>query len=198
MRLLVCATALFTLYAGYAGGVDESRVPQGIAVKPPIGWIEFCHRLPRECIASPGLGSAYFLTEQRWEEMLTINHGVNHLVLPVTDLKNYAVLEYWTYPDNGFGDCEDYVLLKRRMLLQSGWPSSQLLIATVLDEYITGHAVLIVRTSRADYVLDNMTDDVLPWDQTTFKRYLKLQSKSDPNKWVRTRNGMPVGSLKQQ
>jgi transglutaminase-like cysteine proteinase BTLCP len=31
------------------------------------------------------------------------------------------MVERWSYPNDGYGDCEDYVLLKRRILIESGW-----------------------------------------------------------------------------
>ena len=34
-------------------------------------------------------------------------------IVPVTDQDLYQVAEFWTYP-NGYGDCEDYALAKRR------------------------------------------------------------------------------------
>jgi predicted transglutaminase-like cysteine proteinase len=39
-------------------------------------------------------------------------------------------------------DCEDYVLLKRRMLMQAGWPREALLVTVVRDKKGDGHAVL--------------------------------------------------------
>ena len=44
---------------------------------------------------------------------------VNDSIAPVTDLEHWGVVEKWSYPDDGYGDCEDYVLLKRRMLIQA-------------------------------------------------------------------------------
>ena len=57
-------------------------------------------------------------------------------------------VEKWSYPDDGYGDCEDYVLLKRRLLAARGFPESTLLITVVRDENNEGHAVLTVRTDR--------------------------------------------------
>jgi len=41
------------------------------------------------------------------------------------------VVERWSYPDDGYGDCEDYALLKRRMLIEAGWPREALLLTLV-------------------------------------------------------------------
>ena len=71
-----------------------------------------------------------------------MNTAVNTSVQPVTDLELYGKVEVWTYPTANKGDCEDYVLLKRRMLIERGCPESTLLITVVRDENNEGHAVL--------------------------------------------------------
>ena len=55
---------------------------------------------------------------------------------------------------------------------------SDLLITVVRKPDGEGHAVLTVRTDKGDYVLDNLTDTVKPWEETGY-RYLKRQS-TDP------------------
>jgi predicted transglutaminase-like cysteine proteinase len=93
------------------------------------------------------------------------------------------VVEKWTYPEDGYGDCEDYVLLKRRMLMQLGWPREALLITVVRDHKGDGHAVLTVRTNKGEMILDNQVADILLWADTGY-RYIKRQSQSDPNIWI--------------
>ena len=73
----------------------------------------------------------------------------------MTDMDHWGVVDRWNYPDDGYGDCEDYVLLKRRLLIQLGWPREALLVTVVLDNEDEGHAVLTVTTDKGDYVLDN-------------------------------------------
>ena len=46
-----------------------------------------------------------------------------------------------------------------------------------------GHAVLLARTSRGDFVLDNKTDRVRRWYETAY-HFVKRQSVNDPNRWV--------------
>jgi predicted transglutaminase-like cysteine proteinase len=75
------------------------------------------------------------------------------------------------------------VLLKRRMLIQAGWPREALLITVVRDRKDEGHAVLTVKTDRGEYILDNQIEDLLPWFKTGY-RFVKRQSQSDPNVWV--------------
>ena len=122
------------------------------------------------------------LTSKRWRELVEINDFSNNVVEPVTDMDLYGVEEHWTYPKS-YGDCEDYVLLKRYMLLQRGWPESSLLITVVKQPNGDGHAVLTVRTDRADFVLDNLEGEVKQWDKTPY-RFLKRQSTRHTGRWT--------------
>lgn len=104
-------------------------------------------------------------------------------VEPVTDYEYYKKEEHWTYPQR-YGDCEDYALLKRYMLMQKGWPASSLLITVVRQQNGDGHAVLTVRTDRADYVLDNLKSKIKSWNKTKY-RYLKRQSADHSGRWTK-------------
>ena len=86
---------------------------------------------------------------------MRVNNWVNDTIKPMTDMEHWGVVERWYYPDDGYGDCEDYVLLKRRMLMQAGWPREALLITVVRDKKGDGHAVLTVKTDKGEFVLDN-------------------------------------------
>jgi len=115
--------------------------------------------------------------------MVKVNAWVNNRVKRITDQEHWGVVENWNYPDDGYGDCEDYVLLKRRMLMQAGWPREALLITVVRDKKGDGHAVLTVRTNRGEFVLDNQESEILPWNKTGY-RFVKRQSQANPNIWV--------------
>jgi predicted transglutaminase-like cysteine proteinase len=116
-------------------------------------------------------------------ELAETNLGVNRSIEPVTDLELYGVSDYWTLPLTGKGDCEDYALLKRHMLIEAGWPSSALLMTVVRDEKGDGHAVLTARTSKGDLILDNKLDEILLWSKTSYQ-FVMRQSYLDPKSWV--------------
>jgi predicted transglutaminase-like cysteine proteinase len=101
----------------------------------------------------------------------------------MTDLDHWGVVEKWSYPDDGYGDCEDYVLLKRRLLMEAGWPREALLITVVRDRKGEGHAVLTVKTDKGEFILDNQNEEIVLWSETGY-RFVKRQSQSDPNVWV--------------
>jgi len=46
-----------------------------------------------------------------------------------------------------------------------------------------GHTILTAKTDRGDFVLDNLADQVRPWDVTGYN-FLKRQSQQNPNIWV--------------
>jgi predicted transglutaminase-like cysteine proteinase len=75
------------------------------------------------------------------------------------------------------------VLLKRRILIQRGWPATALLITVVRDESNEGHAVLTVRTDRGDFVLDNKVNHVKAWADTPYT-FVKRQSARNPLVWI--------------
>jgi len=173
-------------YPAYTGSVAHHQVTY-IAVRgvtrAPIGWVEFCVEYEPECDVKPSTPRDVVLTPKVWADMLKVDLWVNHNIKPLTDMDHWGVVERWNYPDDGYGDCEDYVLLKRRMLMKAGWPREALLITVVRDKKGDGHAVLTVKTNRGEFILDNQSDEVLPWNETGY-HFVKRQSQADPNFWV--------------
>jgi len=158
---------------------------------PPSGYLDYCLRNPAEC---PSIGRDSTqpepLTPLRWAELDQVNTMVNASVRYVTDATLYSRNEYWTYP-NGQGDCEDYVLAKRKMLLDRGWRAETLLIGVALDLEGLRHAVLIASTNRGDFVLDNQLERVVAWHETGYT-WEKRQTASNPNIWVALTGGAAV------
>ncbi len=149
---------------------------------PPYGFVEFCKSHQRECLNPNPQNYRFNATPARLSELDEINRRVNAAVQPATDSEVYGVEEHWTFPQL-MGDCEDYVVLKRRILINSGWPASSLLITVVLDENGEGHAVLTARTAQGDFVLDNKVQSVKLWSQTPYK-YVMRQSYINPKVWM--------------
>lgn len=180
---ILIAGLLGVSYARAYGPTDLTHLHPGLSAQPPIGWIQFCNENPVECIAPRLAGGPAVLTTARWRELDAVNRFFNQSIRPVTDREQYSMVEKWTYAVTSMGDCEDYVLEKRRRLLQLGWPSASVLITVVIDKQNSGHAVLTVVTDRGEFVLDNVADEILPWS-TSSLTFVKRQSPSDPNVWV--------------
>ncbi|MFD1744310.1 transglutaminase-like cysteine peptidase [Rhizobium helianthi] len=183
-RLAVFGITLFAAHASFAG--PASMHVTGKA-NPPIGHYEFCQSYPSECIPSEPDRGPLPLTEERWRKILDVNYTVNTTIKPMTDMELFGVEERWAYPTTA-GDCEDFVLLKRKMLINQGIPASDLLITVVLQPNGDGHAVLTVRTDRGDFILDNMRNKVMLWSDTEYT-YLKRQSEQNPGAWMKLQDG---------
>jgi predicted transglutaminase-like cysteine proteinase len=166
----------------------SSFAPDGVAKPAPYGWLHFCAAQPAECEPTPAQPRIISLTPRSWGELNRINSIVNRDVDPIGDEDHYKIYEqdilnWWTYPDDGRGNCNDYVLMKRKLLVEAGWPKAALLMTVVIDHHGDGHLILMVRTDRGDLILDNMRDDIVTWDRTGY-RFVKRQSASNPNDWV--------------
>jgi predicted transglutaminase-like cysteine proteinase len=190
----IAAAALMAMSHG-AAAADEHPLyaSAGDVTRPPIGWIEFCADQPSDCNVASTKPQDVVMSSEAWKQLTFINDWVNHTIKPMTDLDHYGVIEKWAYPDDGYGDCEDYVLLKRRMLMQAGWPREALLITVVRDKNGDGHAVLTVKSDRGEFILDNQVSDIVLWSDTGY-RFVKRQSQSDPNVWVSLGDSRPAAT----
>jgi predicted transglutaminase-like cysteine proteinase len=171
----------------YGGPANQSEPGAYIAIgqptRAPIGWVEFCIRYKSECDTKPSQPRDVVLTPKSWTDLVKVNAWVNENIKPITDLDHWGVVEQWDIPNDGYGDCEDYVLLKRHMLMQAGWPREALLITVVRDKRGDGHAVLTVKTDKGEFILDNQEAEILPWFKTGY-RFVKRQSQSNQNVWI--------------
>lgn len=155
----------------------------------PIGYINFCARGEQECRFNTGKAERVALSAEKIDQLNQVNTYVNTKIKPVGDAEQFGVPDYWTYPINA-GDCEDYVMLKKRYLQGLGFSADELLITVVLDENGAGHAILTVMTDQGDMILDNRRNDILKWNQTGYK-FLKRQSQADATVWVSLRENSP-------
>ncbi len=162
---------------------DLLFVSTGAATRAPVGWVEFCAERPIECKIAASAPRDVVLNGKSWTDLVRINNWVNENVKPMTDMDHWGVVEKWSYPDDGYGDCEDYALLKRRMLVEAGWPREALLMTVVREANGNGHAVLTVKTDKGEFILDNQAEKILLWSETSY-RFVKRQSQTDPNRWV--------------
>jgi predicted transglutaminase-like cysteine proteinase len=151
-------------------------------VEPPPAFKVFCKEMPDECVSrlSP---RKFDESPRRLEELDEVNRRVNHTISPQTDIEHYGIEDYWTISKDGKGDCEDYALLKRHLLVSMGWPTGALLMTVVRAENDEGHAVLTARTDSGDLILDNRADEIKPWYQTAYKFKMR-QSPQDPRIWL--------------
>lgn len=132
------------------------------------------------------------MTPKVWRALLKVNDTINRAIAQRTDQETYGVAELWTLPlENGarFGDCEDYVLEKRRALISEGLPHEALSIAVVITSKGESHAVLVASTDKGDYVLDSLTPWVTPWEKTGYT-WRERQVAGSTSVWAMVRNNI--------
>jgi predicted transglutaminase-like cysteine proteinase len=162
----------------------------GAITSQPIGHYQFCQTHRDECAVTSSNVTPARVTDFGWNVIKDVNAEVNNRILPMTDQDIYGRDEVWAYPTD-VGDCEDFVLEKRRELMQKGFSASNLLITVVRKPDGEGHAVLTVRTMDGDFILDNLDESVRLWSETPY-RFMKRQADDDSGRWVKIENSSDV------
>lgn len=162
-----------------AGNASGAFLVAQKTTKAPMGFVGLCAKYSWVCSAT---GVKAGITSAQLAMATNVNRDVNRKVREIEDIHQYGKEEYWALPTRRGGDCEDLVLLKKKMLVEHGIPSERLLIATVLDRNLNSHAVLVLRTGAGDLVLDNLTNKIMPWKKTGYT-FLKLQNPKALNRW---------------
>jgi predicted transglutaminase-like cysteine proteinase len=192
-RLLVLAAAIGSTSA-LAEAPKASFAATGEATSIPYGWMDFCSRRPQECRQGALAAVDIALTRDAWARIDEVNRAVNAAIEPISNLEHWGTIaDHWDYPTDGKGDCKIYALEKRRRLIEMGFPRQALLMTIVRDQHDQGHTILTLRTSRGDFILDNLTDAVKPWEKTGY-HFVKRQSQEDPNVWLAIEARQRVGA----
>ncbi|MHC2087354.1 transglutaminase-like cysteine peptidase [Methylobacterium sp. CM6244] len=157
------------------------NVPSAIstagAARPISAWVTFCETYAAECAVNAAEPAMITLTPGIWNTIVSVNRRVNKSIRAVTDMEQLGVADRWDLAESGAGDCEDFQLLKRKFLAEASLPRRAMRMTVVIDEKGEGHAVLTLITDRGDLVLDNKTNNVLPWRQTGYT-FIKRESQS--------------------
>lgn len=141
---------------------------------PPLQFQIFCLQNPADCRRSRLSSVAY---DGRTRQLLAeVNDQVNRQIKPRTD----KGADVWTISST-YGDCDDYAVTKRHKLIRAGMPASALRIAVVRTPRGEGHAVLVVKTSAGEFVLDNLRRSIVS-RQASGYRYITTSS-ADPRRW---------------
>lgn len=155
------------------------------SVMPPLSFSQFCIQYPEDCQHHADRRIRDFRSSiQRWRELAQINSTVNFGIAPKGGPASRRDAEWQIFPYEG--NCGDYAVTKRHLLLRSGWPSSALLLAEVVIR-ATGehHLVLFVREGRAVFVLDNLSPVVTPLVDALDRFTIVRVESADPQRWTR-------------
>ena len=125
------------------------------------------------------------------EKLKTVNAFFNQWPYRL-DIEVYGKSDYWASPDEFLklsGDCEDYSTIKYFALQQLGFNMNKMRIVVVKDRIRNiGHAVLAVYIDDTAYILDNLSDMVLP--HSRYQHYIPQYSVNGANRWAHIR---PIG-----
>lgn len=190
IRALIAALALAMVAAGHPAPAQADQLSAATRgrASPPPAFLAFCSRHPSECARSGPATRSVQLTPDRLRDLEEVNSHVNWTISEMSDMDHHGREDVWSIPIDGRGDCEDFALLKRKLLIQRGWPSAALLITVVATAAGEGHAVLTVVTSSGDLILDNKTSRVALWSQTGYLFFTRL-SQDNPRLWVAIGSG---------
>lgn len=174
---MLCAFAMF--FGVGSSAYSATWLKTGDETSRPAGHMEYCSKHPSDCRKK---AEAKALAPAAIGPLQTVNNAVNKTIKPVSDQVQFGVRDKWTVNAKS-GDCEDFALAKRAALMRHGYKSSNLLMAM---GHAAGqaHAVLVVRTQGGDYVLDNLTDAVLPVNRARVS-ITKIQSPANASVWLR-------------
>ena len=185
-RLSMMTTAAFLVVALTAFGAMTDRAAAGSYLtrysggSAPAGFSGICARYAWACSNSD---QGIVRAEKTMLAMAQlINVRFNRSIVPRTDRQAYGRSEYWTLPNRGVGDCEDYALAKQKALIEQGVPPNRLYLATVVGSPQDPHTVLVMRTDSGDYVLDNLSPRIKPWHATRYT-FIKMQNSQDRRRW---------------
>ena len=133
---------------------------------PP--YAAFCRRNPGHCeMVGPPIVE---LVEELRLILSEVNAAVNTSInYTMSDKSLYDQEEYWTYPSEGFGDCEDIALEKRARLVKRGVPRAAMTMAIVQHKSaLMSHAVLLVETTSGTYILNGFTNNIILWNEAPY------------------------------
>lgn len=192
MKIYVLAFALLGVMT-LGAKVSASELSATRSVASPVGFSSACQRYNWLCSAKAGTKMG---DDQTRDLLSKVNRMVNSSIKPVEDIVVYGRSNYWALPKDGRGDCEDYAIAKTKALLDAGFPSNKMSISVVLDRSGNNHAVLLVRLSDGEYVLDNLSGSIKPWDRTGYT-FLARQKYASKSTWEVVLAGPRAGQFKE-
>ncbi|MCD6173720.1 MAG: transglutaminase-like cysteine peptidase [Sulfurimonas sp.] len=124
-------------------------------------------KIPRNRAMDYQKNIAIFKTYNKTKQLNRTNHYLNQL-LPQYDDIIQKQEDYWATPKEflitGYGDCEDYVIIKYFTLLKLGFDKKKLFLTTVFEQYQGGYHMVLSYfkdKNKPPLILDNLSFRVL-------------------------------------
>ncbi|NBN63011.1 hypothetical protein GWI72_09915 [Microvirga tunisiensis] len=158
-------------YTPRSGNVTRGKT------RAPKAYLVFCIRNPGECRGDRSSVDVVSYSPQLVAKLNRVNNQVNR---SITWVKESG--DSWKVGGRT-GDCEDFALTKRSQLIKLGVPAGALRMAVVRTREGEGHAVLVVKTTKGELVLDNIKKTIVSRQQTDY-RWIAIASQN-PGAWQR-------------
>lgn len=113
-----------------------------------------------------------------------VNRITNKHIKYIEDYRIHRKMDYWNTPHDTLvrgGDCEDIALLKAVALHFRGWPAEDMYLLvgyTRVKGKRIAHAVLVVDSGSRRYVLDNLSDRLVPYEEAQIEPVYALNLES--------------------
>ena len=152
---------------------------------PFFDYMNFCKEYAGKC-GSQGNMTAVLLNDDTLKLLSSVNVGVNKAVHFKADEELYGTGKFAIpVSRNGEppeGDCDDYTLIKMDVLRRHGIPQETMMMGLVSEKHDPNftHAILIVRTTGGDYVLDNRHEEVKLARDTEYKFWFAAELGENP------------------
>jgi predicted transglutaminase-like cysteine proteinase len=173
------SAAVASVAAGLQPGIQVIRYDAPTLA--PMAFTQFCLKYPGDCKSGRLGGGRIELNDMRRSELETVNRTVNSSIRPARNEDGLASEKWLLSPLRG--DCNDYAVTKRHQLIARGWSARAVLLSEVVTASGEHHLVTVVRTNGGDLVLDNLTDQIMPWSRTPY-RWVRMQTPKNPNYWA--------------
>ena len=167
---------------GFSGltGLSPGDLASGSSwATPTLSDLATATRRPATALSAPAKVTAPTPEPDRvtfrsaaWRTVEQVNDDVNARLRPADDWRAFGEENHWALPfEEGLrpqGNCKHFALEKQHALIAAGVPKDALSVAIVRTDQGQNHAVLLVRTDKGDYVLDNLTPWINQWHQTRY------------------------------
>lgn len=162
MKLFIFLLFVFTAYASEYPHFSEHELKK---IEKKSGTISINRILDyNENIAS-------FKKHPKSKQLIQVNFYLNKL-LPQYDAVTQKQEDHWATPKEflitGYGDCEDYAIIKYFTLLKLGFEKEKLFLTTVYDKYHGGYHMVLSyfkTKSKPPLILDNLSFKILDLKQ---------------------------------
>jgi len=106
----------------------------------------------------------------KYEELEEVFNFVKTRFKYTPDIELYNRSEFWAVMGDYYkGDCEDFALTCRKLLIVDGWSKSDLVPACCWTETGEYHAVLVAYIGDEAFVLENRQNRVVPWEDLPYR-----------------------------